>query len=260
MTSQTKLQSKMQAAASAPRWGDAVLLILAILGLWALASWLFGATNLPDPIRTFRQIWIEISDPEFGDHLAETSKAFGTALCISLIGGTFIGVLLGSRRLAGDVFEPLLIALYSIPKISLYPIVLLMFGLGISAKIAFGAIHGIIPMVIFTMTAVRNIRPVYMRSIRTHRLTAWQGAAYILIPAAVPEIVAGLRIGFSLTLLGTLLGEMFASQRGIGHLLMRAIDRNESPTIMALAVMLFLFATSVSLGLLQWDRYLRRSA
>jgi NitT/TauT family transport system permease protein len=260
VTSQTKLQSKMQAAASTPRWGDVALLVIAILGLWTLASLFFGPTVWPDPLHTFGQIRIEISDAEFGDHLAETSKAFFIALCISLIGGIVIGILLGARRLAGDVFEPLLIALYSIPKISLYPIVLLMFGLGISAKIAFGAIHGIIPMVIFTMTAVRNIRPVYMRSIRTHRLSAWQGAIHVLIPAAVPEIVAGLRIGFSLTLLGTLLGEMFASQRGIGHLLMRAIDRNDAPTIMALAVMLFLFATTVSLGLLQWDRYLRRSA
>lgn len=260
MTSQTRLQSKMQTAANAPRWADGLLLVAVIALLWQLASWSLGASVLPNPLRTLQQVWVETSDAEFGAHLAETAKAFSTALCISLIGGTIIGVLLGSRRLAGDVFEPLLIALYSIPKISLYPIVLLMFGLGISAKIAFGALHGIIPMVIFTMTAVRNIRPVYMRSIRTHRLSAWQGALHVLIPAAVPEIVAGLRIGFSLTLLGTLLGEMFASQRGIGHLLMRAIDRNDAPTIMALALMLFLFATAVSLGLLQWDRRLRHTA
>lgn len=244
----------------APRWMDGLLLAGAILVLWQIASWAFGASVLPDPLRTLQQIATETSDEEFASHLAETGKAFAAALCISLVGGTILGLLIGSRRLAGDVFEPLLIALYSIPKIALYPIVLLMFGLGISAKIAFGALHGIIPMVIFTMTAVRNIRPVYMRSIRTHRLSAWQGAVHVLIPAAVPEIVAGLRIGFSLTLLGTLLGEMFASQRGIGHLLMRAIDRNDAPTIMALAVMLFLFATAVSLGLLQWDRHLRRGA
>jgi NitT/TauT family transport system permease protein len=260
MTSQTRLQSTMHTAASAPRWGDGLILLAAILGLWQLASWFVGAAVLPGPLRTVQEVWVEMSDADFGAHLAETGKAFVTALCISLVGGTLLGVLLGARRLAGDVFEPLLIALYSIPKIALYPIVLLVFGLGISAKIAFGAIHGIIPMVIFTMTAVRNIRPVYMRSIRTHRLSAWQGAAYVLIPAAVPEIVAGLRIGFSLTLLGTLLGEMFASQKGIGHLLMIAIDRNDSPTIMALSLMLFLFATSVSLGLLQWDRRLRRTA
>lgn len=259
-TSQTKLQSKMQSAAGATRWGDVVLLIVIMAALWQLASLGLGAAVLPGPVTTVQQVWVEISDADFGANLMETSKAFFTALCISLIGGTVIGVLLGAQRVAGDVFEPLLIALYSIPKIALYPIVLLMFGLGISAKIAFGAIHGIIPMVIFTMTAVRNIRPVYMRSIRTHRLSPWQGAVHVLIPAAVPEIVAGLRIGFSLTLLGTLLGEMFASQKGIGHLLMLAIDRNDTPTIMALALMLFLFATTVSLGLLQWDRRLRRTA
>lgn len=259
-TSQTKLQSKMQSAAGATRWGDVVLLIVIMAALWQLASLGLGAAVLPGPATTVQQVWVEMSDADFGANLMETSKAFFTALCISLIGGTVIGVLLGAQRLAGDVFEPLLIALYSIPKIALYPIVLLMFGLGISAKIAFGAIHGIIPMVIFTMTAVRNIRPVYMRSIRTHRLSPWQGAVHVLIPAAVPEIVAGLRIGFSLTLLGTLLGEMFASQKGIGHLLMLAIDRNDTPTIMALALMLFLFATTVSLGLLQWDRRLRCTA
>lgn len=260
MTSQTRLQTKMQAAANAPRWGDGLLLVAVIAGLWQLASWLIGAAVLPGPLRTIQEVWVEITDADFAGHLAETGKAFLTALCISLVGGTITGIVLGARRLAGDVFEPLLIALYSIPKIALYPIVLLMFGLGISAKIAFGAIHGIIPMIIFTMTAVRNIRPVYMRSIRTHRMTSWQGAVHVLIPAAVPEIVAGLRIGFALTLLGTLLGEMFASQKGIGHLLMLAIDRNDSPTIMALALMLFLFATVVSLGLLQWDRRLRHGA
>jgi NitT/TauT family transport system permease protein len=260
MTSQTRLQTKMNMAAGAPRWSDSLLLVAVILACWQAGSWAFGAAVLADPLRTLQQIVAQASDPEFGGHLLETAKAFGVALCISLVGGAVLGVLLGARRLAGDVFEPLLIALYSIPKIALYPIVLLVFGLGISAKIAFGALHGIIPMTIFTMTAVRNIRPVYMRSIRTHRLSAVQGAVHVLIPAAVPEIVAGLRIGFSLTLLGTLLGEMFASQRGIGHLLMRAIERNDAPTIMALAVMLFLFATSVSLCLLQWDRHLRRGA
>lgn len=260
MTSQTRLQTKMYMAAGTPRRTDGLLLVAVILACWQGASWAFGAAVLADPLRTLQQVVTTVSDPEFGGHLLETAKAFGTALCISLVGGTVLGVLLGSRRLAGDVFEPLLIALYSIPKIALYPVVLLVFGLGISAKTAFGALHGIIPMTIFTMTAVRNIRPVYIRSIRTHRLSAVQGALHVLIPAAVPEIVAGLRIGFSLTLLGTLLGEMFASQRGIGHLLMRAIERNDAPAIMALAVMLFLFATSVSLCLLRWDRHLRRGA
>lgn len=245
-------------AAPPTRWLDGLLLVAGILLFWQSASWALGTEVLPGPLRTLAQLQREVLDPDFPQHLIETSKAFFTALLIAVLAGTCLGLVLGVRRLAGDVMEPILIALYSIPKISLYPIILLMFGLGLSAKIAFGVIHGIIPIVIFTMTAVRNIKPVYLRSIRCHRLSPWQGALHVLIPATVPEIVAGLRIGFALTLLGTLLGEMFASQRGIGHLLMLAIDRNNPPTIMALALMLFTFATVVSVGLLQWDRHLRR--
>ena len=58
----------------------------------------------------------------------------------------------------------MLVALYSIPKITLYPILLLAFGLGMPAKIAFGAIHGIIPIALFTLNAVRNIKPVLLKT------------------------------------------------------------------------------------------------
>lgn len=242
------------------QWTDGVVLIVVIVVGWQMASWLFGALVLPSPAKTVSQLMLEIQDPDFPANLMATVNAFVSALLITVIGGIAIGLALGARRFAGDVMEPILIALYSIPKIVLYPVVLLIFGLGISAKVAFGVMHGIIPIVIFTMTAVRNIPPVYMHSSRAYRLTPLQTAFHVLIPAAVPEIVAGLRIGFSLTLLGTLLGEMFASQLGIGHMLIRAIDRNEAPTIMALALMLFTFATLVSVGLLRWDRHLRRGA
>ena len=58
----------------------------------------------------------------------------------------------------------MLVAIYSIPKMTLYPILLLMFGLGMSAKIAFGAIHGIIPIALFTINAVRNVRPILIKT------------------------------------------------------------------------------------------------
>ena len=106
--------------------------------------------------------------------------------------------------------------------------ILLLFGLGISAKIAFGVIHGIIPVILFTMNAVRNIRAVYLRAARAMRLTPLQTAATIIVPAALPEIVSGFRVGFALTLLGTLIGEMFASQRGIGYMLVKAMETGDT--------------------------------
>ena len=79
------------------------------------------------------------------------------ASVLSIAGGTLVGLWLGLRQFAGDVADPILGALYSLPKITLYPIILLIFGLGISAKIAFGAIHGFFPIAIFTMNAARNV-------------------------------------------------------------------------------------------------------
>jgi NitT/TauT family transport system permease protein len=193
---------------------------------------------------------------DFAGHAYETGRAFAAALIISLLGGLAAGLILGSRRLAGEVAEPLLVAFYSIPKVTLYPVILLLFGLGVSAKIAFGAIHGIIPVALFAMNAVRNIRSVHVRAARAMRLTPLQIATYVLVPAALPEIIAGFRIGFALTLLGTLIGEMFASQRGIGYMLVQAMETNDIGTIMALALLLGTIATAVSWALLRLDRSL----
>ena len=135
-----------------------------------------------------------------------------------------------------------------------------MFGIGISAKIAFGAIHGIIPIALFTITSVRNIKPVLIKTGRMLRLGTWQMFSSVLFPAAVPEIFTGLRVGFSLTLLGTLLGEMFASQRGLGYLLKTAIGLHNVDQIMGVTFLLVMFAASVSVLLLAIDRRLHHRA
>lgn len=239
---------------------DTALVILGFVVLWQLASWAIGREVLPAPVATLRKLSALMADPDFPAHAWETGRAFGTALVIALLGGLAIGLALGAHRLSGEVAEPILVALYSIPKITLYPVILLLFGLGLSAKIAFGVIHGIIPVAIFTMNAVRNLRGVYFRAARAMRLSPLQSAWTIVLPATVPEIVSGFRLGFALTLLGTLIGEMFASQRGIGYMLVRAMETNDIQTVMALALMLITLATIASSVLLYVDRKLHKRA
>jgi len=239
---------------------DTALLIVGLIALWQAGTLVLGKDALPSPVATVTKLAAIIADEDFPRHAWETARAFLTALVISLAAGLLIGLALGARRLAGEVAEPMLTALYSIPKITLYPVILLLFGLGISAKIAFGVIHGIIPVILFTMNAVRNIRPVYLRSARAMRLTVAQTAGTIIIPAALPEIVSGFRIGFALTLLGTLIGEMFASQRGIGYMLVKAMETGDTGTVMSLALLLVVLATAASAALLALDRRLRRHA
>src|SRR5437588_1746331 len=244
----------------APPALDTVLLIVGLVALWQAGTIVLGREALPSPVATVSRLAGIMADEDFPRHAWETARAFLTALVISLVAGLALGLMLGAHRLSGEVTEPVLTALYSIPKITLYPVILLLFGLGISAKIAFGVIHGIIPVILFTMNAVRNIRLVYLRSARAMRLTVAQTAFTIIVPAALPEIVSGFRVGFALTLLGTLIDEMFASQRGIGYMLVKAMETGDTGTVMALALLLIVLATAASAALLALDRRLRRHA
>jgi NitT/TauT family transport system permease protein len=228
---------------------DTVLLIVGLPVVWQAGSMLLGHEALPSPGATVMKLASILGDSDFPAHAWETARS-----------GLAIGLALGANRLSGEVAEPLLVGLYAIPKITLYPVILLLFGLGISAKIAFGVIHGVIPVIVFTMNAVRNIKGVYFRAARTMRLSAVQTAFTIVVPAAMPEIISGFRVGFALTLLGTLIGEMFASQRGIGYMLVRAMETNDTLTVMALAFLLVVLATAASTALLALDRRLHKRA
>ena len=77
----------------------------------------------------------------------------------------------------GAVGEPILISLYTLPKITLYPVVLLIFGLSLPGRVTFGAMHGVLPVALLTMNAIRNIPPVYLKSARTLHLSRWQTIA-----------------------------------------------------------------------------------
>jgi NitT/TauT family transport system permease protein len=103
-----------------------------------------------------------------------------------------------------------------------------------------------------------GVNPTYVRCGRAMHLTRGQMLRRIWVPACIPEIFSGLRLGFSLTLLGTIFGEFFASQKGVGFLLMNAIDLRNIPTIMSLILTLAVFAVLSNSVILAVDRRLHR--
>jgi NitT/TauT family transport system permease protein len=237
---------------------DTLILIVGVVVVWELCYLAVGDVALRSPWQTVRFLGTLMRTDTFWGHLTESMLAFAWALVIAIVLGLAIGFALGLHRLSGEAFEPMLVALYSIPKITLYPILLLAFGLGISAKIAFGAIHGIIPVALFTLTAVRSIKPILIKTGRVLKLSPSLMVRSVLFPAAVPEIFTGIRVGFSLTLVGTVLGEMFASQRGLGYLLMNAISLYNVDLIMSVTFLLVVFAAGVNTVMLIIDHRLHR--
>jgi NitT/TauT family transport system permease protein len=115
-----------------------------------------------------------------------------------------------------------------------------------------------VPIIMFTMSAVRTIKPVYLKTGRVLNLSFHQTMWRIALPAAVPEIFSGLRIGFAGTLIGVLLSEMFGSRQGLGFLLMNAIGMNQSTLITSLTLLLIVFAGAMSGTLMAIDERLHR--
>jgi NitT/TauT family transport system permease protein len=240
-------------AKSWPATVNSLILIAVLFAAWQLLFEFAGSQAMTAPIETFRYLAHLLTTAAFWGHVEETSRAFFFALLLAVLLGLIIGFLLGAHRFSSEV-----VAFYSIPKITLYPIILLAFGLGLPAKIAFGTIHGIVPVAIFTMGAVRNLNPILLKTARVLRLGPKALVGSVLLPAALPEIFTGIRVGFSLTLIGTLLGEMFGSQRGLGYLLMTAIGLQNVQLIMAVTLLIVLFAASVSTLLIVIDHRLHR--
>lgn len=233
---------------------DIVVLVAALLLLWqVLGAWTGGIAITP-PVPTFRYAARLVGTAGFCGHLGATAAAFLLSFAISAAAGLLLGLVLGLRRFAGDVAEPILAGFYTIPKVTLYPVVLLLFGLGMQAKVAFGVMHGLVPVVLFTLGAVKAMPPVLLRTARALRLSQAEAMRTVLLPACLPEIVSGLRVGFSLSLLGVLIGEMFSSQRGLGFLLVSGMAQHNVPLATSVVLVIVLFAVAANTAMLALSR------
>jgi NitT/TauT family transport system permease protein len=243
---------------AAKRAADTLIILIVMLLTWQALHQVVGATALPAPLPTLAYLARFVPTERFAENAWATLVCFFYALVLSYAIGLAIGVWMGAHRLSGAVGEPILISLYTLPKVTLYPVVLLIFGLSLSGRVTFGAMHGVLPVALLTMNAIRNIPPVYLKSAQTLHLSSWQTILTVLFPATLPEVVAGLRIGLTLTLLGVLLAEMFAAKHGLGFLIINAMQLLQAEEMITVAVVLFVFAALANALLLWIEHRLHR--
>jgi NitT/TauT family transport system permease protein len=236
---------------AARRGADTLIIVVVLLLAWQGLHQVVGTTALPGPVPTLTYLAKFVPTERFAENAWATLVCFFYAVVLSYAIGLAIGVWMGMHRLSGAVGEPILISLYTLPKVTLYPVVLLIFGLSLSGRVTFGAMHGVLPVALLTMNAIRNIPRVYWKSARTLHLSTWQTILSVLFPATLPEVVAGLRIGFTLTLLGVLLAEMFAAKHGLGFLIINAMQLLQAEEMITVAVVVFAFA-ALGNALLLW--------
>lgn len=250
--SATTLQAPLRVPRRRGALNGLLLIALALaLAVWEWLGWWTAGVAITPPLATFAYLAQFVRTAMFWGHVQATVFAFALAFVLSALLGLSIGLVLGLRRFAGDVLEPVLAGFYTIPKVTLYPVVLLLFGLGLLAKVAFGVMHGLVPIALFTLGAVKTLPPVLLRAARAMRLDGVQTMRTVLVPACMPQIVNGLRIGFSLSLLGVLIGEMFSSQRGLGFLLVNGLAQHNVPLTTGVVFLVVVFAIGANMLMLR---------
>ncbi len=170
---------------------------------------------------------------ELGLTVVEVLVAFGLALGLGLA----LGFLLGLPRHVGEIYEPILSALYAIPSVVWYPSLMLFFGLGPASKIAFGVLLGFFPVVLAVLAGIRSVDRHLLTVARA--LGAGAGTCFVkvMLPAMTGTLLAGLRAGLALSVVGVVVGEVLGARGGLGYLINHAYGFLRIADYAALAVL-----------------------
>jgi ABC-type nitrate/sulfonate/bicarbonate transport system permease component len=196
-----------------------VCFIGAILLLWYVVTengWV-SPILLPSLTDSWHEFVLLIASGSYWPDLAVTLYELAVAFSIAAILGCIIGYVVSRTRFSVRVFDPLFAGMYSVPAILLYPLYVLFFGLGSGSKIAIGATIAFFPIVLSTIAGFDYVDRAYIVSARSMGASAAQMFWSVMLPAAFPVVINGLRMGFILAFLSILGAETIASLAGLGH-------------------------------------------
>jgi ABC-type nitrate/sulfonate/bicarbonate transport system permease component len=150
------------------------------------------------------------------DAVITTLRTFTIGFIISMGLGVAIGLLLGYFNRVGKWFDPYITVFYSIPRIVFIPIIIMWFGIGELARVIVVLLASIFPIILNTMSGVRNVDTSFLEVGRSFMLDQKQALAKIILPGSLAFIISGLRMGVARALIGALVAEMFLIAVGMG--------------------------------------------
>jgi NitT/TauT family transport system permease protein len=207
----------MRPSPSTLRW----IIIATLLVLWEVMprigaiSSLFLPT-LSDTVRVVISDW-----SEYADALMVSLGEVAVALVFACGGGILAGALIGSVPLLRSLLLPIASSLYAVPLVILYPVLTVWLGIGSESKIAFAAINGFLPTALATAAGIRTIDPNLVLAARSMGATLLQRVTRVIVPASIPTVLAGLRLGGVLVIVSVVVSEMLTSTAGIGYVVTR---------------------------------------
>jgi NitT/TauT family transport system permease protein len=236
------------------RWASWLAFAVIIL-LWQISSstGLLSPAAMPSPLEVVNALWGLAASGKLGFHLAQSLYRIGLGWLIGTSAGLAVGLAMGIFSVARAIGIPITAAIFPIPKIALLPLFIVWFGIGESAKVATIALGVFFPTVISAYSAVDNVPRNLIRMGQSFGLPASSIVAKIVLPGAMPGILAGFRISSSIALILVVAAEMIGAEYGIGAFILAAGNLMQTDQLIAGVVMLSLLglAISVVLGILE---------
>ncbi|MEW1752748.1 ABC transporter permease [Streptomyces angustmyceticus] len=232
----------------------AVAVPLLLVLLWQLAAdraWI-DARIYPAPSTILADGWDRALAGDLWPDVAATLRRVLAGYALGTVSGYLLGLLMGSLPLVRAALEPLLDALYVVPKLALLPVFLNMFGLGEGPQVALVAATVFFFVWISTMAAVLAIPSGHRDAGRVFGASPWQMFRHVLLPASLPAVLVGARIAAGVAVLVIVASEQIAATDGLGHLIFdsRALFQNDVMCvgIVCVAVLGVLFSELVRLA------------
>lgn len=241
-------------AASAPApvtrkglsWGTQVLRVAVfavILGLWQLA----GGRWVPDyisssPSQVAVTLWHLVAGdtPGLWGDITTTAEELLVGYALGLVGGVAVGLLLGYWRAGAVVFNPLIAAINGIPKIALAPLFLIWFGIGIDSKVAIASMSVFFVMFYNCYMGVVTMQQELVNVLRVMGANRWTVIRRVTLPQITVPLLAGMKASVPFAMIGVIVGEFIAAQRGVGYLIDTATQNFDSATVFAGIVVLMI--------------------
>ena len=237
------------AMGGAPVTARAVLMVRVLFALAILAAWealsrsgLFYGEVIPSLTRIVASLGKLLVDPVFYKNLQVTALETGASLGIGAAAGITTGIILGANRFLMRAFEPYVYYLSPTPRIILFPVMIMWFGVGPASKVALGALSAYFAIALSTAAGMRQIDQILIRVGRSFRATTWQMATKIYLPAMRVPILNGLRLGMGTAIITVLLAETKLSNQGLGYMIMQVYTRFDMPGLYALLIVVFAIA------------------
>ncbi|MGD8812836.1 MAG: ABC transporter permease [Anaerolineales bacterium] len=227
----------------------------------ALARWSgLPAFILPRPLAVWDRFLRALADGSLLRHTGVTLLEVLGGLAIGLSTATVLGYLLAKSRTLERLLAPYIVASQSIPVVAIAPLLVIWFGPGRLSKVLISSLIVFFPVLINTIVGVRSV-PAELRDLmRSLRATRWQTFAKLEVPAALPVLLGGLKVGATLSVIGAVVGEFVGSEMGLGFLISLARGLYDTPlsyvvvfTLVAMALALYGAVSLLERRLLSWQ-------